>query len=330
MPRSRTAFAAAALLLAAAACLTGAPRPASAQDDDDEGLQGLLEDVGAEYARGYLAPLIQSFGANQNGGLYSTASIPLARLTFSIGVRAMAAKIADEDAVFSRVVGVTLDEDYGVQPGDPGYGQQGTVEMSGPSAFGDEDVEGIVRAYYLGALVAETPGIEGAWHTDWAPLAMPEASIGGIAGLRATVRWLPAIDLGDVGEFKLWGIGLQYSVNGLVPTLPLDVMVGYFRQSLDIGDVISADASSWFLAASRSFGVATVYGGAALESSEFDVDYEWQRGPGDVVPVAFSVDGLQESRFTLGATLNLGVRLNADVNVGSELTTYTAGLMFGI
>jgi len=318
----------AGLALGVALLVTGAAAPARAQDEDD--LQGLLEDVGAEYARAYLAPLIHSFGVNQNSGLYSTAAIPVSRITFSIGVRAMAARLAAEDEAFTRVLDVTLDETWGVQPGDPAYGERGVIEMTGPTVFGDEDTEGVVRAYYNGALVAEEPGIEGVWKTRTVPLAMPEVSVGGLYGLRATARWLPPLDVGEVGEVKLWGIGLQYGFGQLMPTLPVDVMIGYFRQSLDIGDVLSADAESWFLAASRSFTAVTVYGGVARESSDFDVDYDWIRGPGDVVPVAFNVEGVQDNRFTLGATLEIGVKLNADVNFGSELTTYSAGLMFGI
>ncbi len=310
--------------------LGSATLPPACRAQDAEDLQNLLENVGQEYAHAYLAPLIQSFGANQNSGLYSTAAIPASRLTVSIGVRAMAARLAEEDAFFSREVDVTLDEDWGVAPTDPYYGDEGTVVMTGPTVFGDEHVRGVVQAYHDGVLVAEMEGIEGVWQTRTAPLAVPEVSVGGVLGLRATARWLPAIDAGDIGAVRLWGYGLQYGLNQLLPMLPLDAMVGFFRQSLDIGDDLNADADSWFLAASKSFTMVTVYGGYARESSDLDVTYEWIRSPDDVVPIDFNVEGLQTSRFTLGATLNLGVRLNADVNVGNELTTWSAGLTFGI
>ena len=42
-------------------------------------------------------------------------------------------------------------------------------------------------------------------------MVVPQASVGGVAGLRATVRWLPEIDLADVGKTKLFGYGLQCS-----------------------------------------------------------------------------------------------------------------------
>ncbi|MHB8079500.1 MAG: DUF6588 family protein [Candidatus Krumholzibacteriia bacterium] len=318
---------AAGLTLAAA----GLPAPAVAQSDSgDQSLQNLLQDVGFEYAQGYLAPLIQTLGANQNSGLYTTARIPRGKLTFSVGLKAMGSRLAASDSAFSRTLDVTLDETYGVNPGDPGYGEQGVVEMSGPTVFGNDSRSGSIRAYYLGALVAEQPGIEGLIDTRWSPLVMPEVSLGGIAGFRATVRWLPDIDAGDAGKIKLWGYGLQYGLSSAMPSPPVDVMVGFFKQNLDIGDVIETDATSWFLAASKSFSVLTFYGGAARESSNFQAHYTWNRTDGTEVPVSFAVDGKQKSRYTLGASLGIGVRLSADVNWGSEITTYTAGLGFGL
>jgi len=158
---------------------------------------------------------------------------------------------------------------------------------------------------------------------------MPEVSVGGIAGMRVTVRWLPEIDAGDAGKIKLWGWGLQYGLTSAMPNLPVDVMVGFFKQNLDVGNVIETDATSWFLAASKSVGVLTFYGGAAKESSNFKAHYTWNRSDGTEVPVALEVEGTQKSRFTLGASLGIGVRLSGDVSIGSELTTYTAGLGFG-
>jgi hypothetical protein len=103
-------------------------------------------------------------------------------------------------------------------------------------------------------------------------------------------------------------------------------MVGFFRQELDLGDVIQTDATSFFVAASKSFAVITAYGGVAFESSNIDVDYTEQTNG---THVAFSLDGKQERRLTLGGTLNLGLQqLNVEMSFG-KLATFGAGLMFG-
>jgi predicted nucleotidyltransferase len=102
-------------------------------------------------------------------------------------------------------------------------------------------------------------------------------------------------------------------------------MVGFFNQTVEIGTLIETDASSMFVAASKSFALATVYAGYAMEDSETDIAYTYS---GDDSKVAFTVEGSQESRFTVGATLNVLAKLNLEMGHG-DLTTYTAGLMFG-
>lgn len=318
----------------ALAGVAGAPPAARAQADGDEGegLQDLLEEIGGEYAEAYLAPLAQTFGVNQVTALYTTAAIPRQGVTVSIGVKAMNTRLKAADQVFAREFTATLDESYGVLPGHPAYGQTGTIRIAGPTVFGDDDQAGTVQAFHEGALVAEREGIEGAVKTRDVPLAVPELTVGGILGLRATLRWLPTIDAGDdIGEIKLLGYGVQANVNQWLAPLPVDVMVGFFRQSLEVGDALDADASSLYLAASKPFGLLTVYGGAAKESSDLEVDYTYvdRDDPGLTFPVRFAIEGAQESRFTLGVALQIGATLSAEVNRGSEWTTYGAGLAFG-
>jgi hypothetical protein len=162
-------------------------------------------------------------------------------------------------------------------------------------------------------------------------MAIPQASVGGVAGLRATVRWLPEIDLGDFGKTKVLGYGLQWSANGVMPKLPVDVMIGFFRQSVDIGTLIATDANSMFLAASKKWSVLTLYGGYAIEDSKMTIAYTYDKNdddPSNDTTMGFTVDDTQNSRLTIGATLNVLAKLNFEMGHG-DLTTYTAGLMFG-
>ncbi|MBK9304889.1 MAG: hypothetical protein IPM94_13710 [bacterium] len=319
-------------LLAGLLVLGFATVPALAQDEDDGGdLEALLEDVGEQYARGYLAPLVTGMGANQNSGLFHTAAIPGTRLTVSFGLKAMGTKLEDEDKTFQTAERVTLDERYGIDPGDPRYGEEGTLVMSGPSVFGSEDDTGTITAYYAGLPIYSAEGIESLVDLDYVPLVMPQASVGGVMGLQATVRWLPDIDAGDIGKIKLWGFGLSASANYWLPMLPVDVSVGFFKQSLDVGEYVATDAQSMYLAASRSFALATVYGAYSKEESSMDVAYTYtydDDGTDVEEEVNFSVDGIQDSRLTVGATLNLGLKLNAEAGFG-DVTTYSAGLIFG-
>ena len=302
-----------------------------AASDNSGNLEELLQDVGSNYARGYLAPLVSGFGADQNGALIHTARIPGSKLSVTFGIKAMGSKLDDADKTFQTTFHDVLDERYGLSPTDPGYGQTGTVVMSGPTVFGDTDQTGTITAYYAGLPVKTIEGIEGLVDLSMVPLAMPQASIGGVAGLQATIRWLPDIDAGDIGKIKLWGFGLAASANYWLPTLPVDVSAGYFKQSLDVGEYVATDAKSLYIAASRQYSMLTVYGMLAKESSSMDVKYTYtydDNGTPIEEAVAFSMDGVQKNRFTIGATLNLGLKLNAEIGMG-DLTTYGGGLVFG-
>lgn len=319
----RTGIALLALCLVVAVALPGKAR---AEEND---LDQLLKDASLEYARGYLEPLVNAFGINQNTGLFHTAHIASGKLSLSLSLQAMATHLEDKDHTFRRTMHVTLDERYGFHPGDDGYGQQGDLVMEGPTVFGDEDTPGTTTAYYMGLPVYQEEGIEGLVDTDWVPLAAPQASLGGIAGLCATVRWVPDIDAGDIGTISYFGWGLQWNANTVLPLLPVDVMVGFFTQDLDVGDDISTHADSYFLAASKKLALLTVYGGVTIEDSSVDVDYVYHEGQPDEENIHFHMDGVQDGRFTVGGVLDLGLKLNAEVGFG-DYTTFGAGLLFGM
>jgi hypothetical protein len=239
----------------------------------------------------------------------------------------MGSRLAEDDQTFQKVSTVTLDENVGIYPGDFGYGETGTMVYTGPTVFGEDD-PGTITAYYQGIPIDTQAGIEGLVNSRWAPLIMPQASLSGAGGFRVTLRWLPEIDAGDVGKIKLFGYGFQYNISQhlTAPPMGLDIMVGLFRQSLDIGDIVGANASSYFVAASKSYGVATIFGGFALESSSFDVEYMHEHD-GQEDKVSFEMDGLQERRLTLGGSLNFGGLLSAEMSFG-RLTTFTGGVGF--
>jgi hypothetical protein len=310
------------LAVAVAAGLLMLAAAAAAEDDD---LNDLLSGVGEEYARAYLAPLTSAFGPNLNSALYSTAAIPHTRLTIGFGIKVMGAYMNEEDQTFRRVVsGVDLG-DY-----DPDYaGRTGDVVMSGPSVIGSTETMGRIDGYENGILVFSQETIEGLVETRWVPLAAPEISVGGVAGLRATVRWVPSLSIGEAGDVELFGYGLQWSANTLLQTLPLDVMVGFFKQDVDIGTVITGEASSFFVAASKDFSMLTLYGGLGFESSDVTYAYTYtDETSGATEEISFDVESEQDSRVTFGATLDLPLKINLEAGLG-DVTVYSAGLLFG-
>jgi hypothetical protein len=304
-------------LLLAATLLVAVPAVAQVEGDD---LEGLLEQVGQEYARAYASPFLEAFGTNQNSGLFQSASIPWGRLTFGVGIKAMATHLNEDDQTFTKVV-----EDVDLSEfGSEFSGMTGSVIFAGPTIFGDDTTPGTITLLPdSGGPPVALEGIPGLVDTRFVPMLAPEASVGGVFGLRATLRWFPEMDLGNYGKTKYMGLGFQWSPNGLLQNpLPVDIMVGYFNQQLDVGSLIETSAKSMFLAASKDLGTITVYGGFAKEESDMTVTYTYLETGEEV---SFKSEGSQGSRITLGAKLAI---LNLEMSHG-DLTTYSAGAMFG-
>jgi hypothetical protein len=293
-----------------------------AQDDNNDDLVSELAKVGGAYAEGYITPLTSGLGANQNSALFYSAHIPGAGLTVGIAAKFMGSHMSKDDQTFRRVIEVddlsTVDSSFPAVPG--------VAILEGPSVIGDPDANGTITGIVNNAPVGTVEGISGLVDTRWIPLATPEFSIGGIVGAKLTIRWVPDVDIDKVGKTKYFGWGLQMSPNRFVPALPLDLSVGFFKQQLDVGTILQTDAQSIFLAASKSFGFATVYGGFAKEESTLKVDYIHE---GTDTRVTFESDSPMESRFTVGATLNLGLKLYAEAGLG-EVSVYSAGFALEI
>ena len=318
--KSLTGIAGTLLVVLGLALLIG-PAEVCAED-----LEEMLQEVGQEYAESYAAPFIHTFGPNMTSNLFSTASIPWHGFTFGIGVKVTAADLDEDDQTFRRVIKNVEFSEFFSGPLPSGFDDTGDLIISGPTIFGDTETNGTIT-YYSNGLSMSTEGISGLVDTKNVPMVVPEIYVGGFLGLKATLRYLPEMDLGDYGKTTFKGFGLQWSAKGLLPHLPVDFMAGFFRQQLDIDSLVEAKANTIFVGASKDFSVLTVYAGLAKEDSEMTITYEFEDLSEDI---SFTEEGVQTKRAILGATLGLsGMALNLEMAKGS-IATYSAGLMFGI
>lgn len=331
---------------------------ASAQAQDfEETLQSLSEIA----AKSYVKPVVDGFASNMNGGWYHKApSAKIFGIDFEFGVVAMGTFIPDEDRFFSTsglfrfnreqaaelASGVTnqIVKDMVI---DEIISQDFTVGFSGPTIIGsgDENVTiefagGIFAGETIGQRTIELEEITGLLdEIEIIPLAAPQVNIGTLFGTQFSFRYLPAVEIDDeIGEINYIGFGIQHN-----PTLwlgirfPVDVSVGFFTQTLEIGDFFEAKSTSFGFNLSKQLGKGwlnfTPYAGIMFESSEMDFKYEFDidtpAGGTSTQTVEFSAEGVNKTRYTVGASFKLlAFNINADYNF-ANVNSVTAGFMIG-
>lgn len=278
--------------------------PAAAQ------LEGNLGGLTTENAKGYLSPLPKALSGTLNSSIFQSASIPLAGLSFSLGVTAM---------------GVVFDDDTRrYTPKDPA-GFEGVPPIQAPTVIGDE-----------AAVTQTNPGnnlsiaYPGGLDIEQFVIGVPQLTIGSVLGTKATVRWITA-DLGDseLGHLSFWGIGAQHSISRYFPGLPVDLAAGIMFQKLKLGDndLIDTSALQFGVNASRRFGLFEPYGGLGIDTFSMEANYKSDT-TGEGLNVEF--DSESNVHFTAGVQLRVPMaRLYAEFNVAAE-NGAAIGLMVGL
>ena len=125
------------------------------------------------------------------------------------------------------------------------------------------------------------------------------------------------------------GWGLRHSISQYIPLCPVDIAVGYFQQSFDVGKIIKATARLYGFQVSKSFSVLCLYGGLGFESATMDIGYTYEE-EGVSQPIQFELEGINKTRLTLGFALDLPVvKLHVDYNMASQ-NVISGGFAFGI
>ncbi len=270
-------------------------------------VEDLLAKYTSENGTGYMQPFANAFGANLNSGFFHNAYIPKKGFRMQIGLVTTLALIKDEDKVFSATT-------------DDFFTPQTTIEA--PTIFGSTEgvsVEGD------GGTVYNFPG---GLSVDMLPLAVPQATLGGLFGTEVLVRFFAA-DLGeDVGKLDLLGLGARHSIDQYLPdNFPVSIAVAYYWQKLSLENFVENETS--FIAAQASFrkGPLIIYGGPGYESSNMVISYTFESG--DVSEeIVLDLESNNSLRFTAGLALQLGpLYINTDYNVGNQ-NILAAGLGF--
>ncbi len=279
-----------------------------------QSIEERLQKFGQDYAKGYVGPLGDQFGAALNSGWYHDADVSDG-ISIYIGVKAMLMPLPDGSKTFN------------IQSPWPGGGVD-----SPPTVFGPESDVPV-----SGAPTSADPNVYAkGLNLNWSVLPVPHISAGNIFGTRLMIRFLPEIPLGDAGKLGFFGIGAQHSISRYIPMVPLDISAHIAYSKFSLGDLISANGFNFGVEASKSFAVLTVYGGLGYETSTFSFSYVASytdpTQPSRTVDqnVGFDISGTNSVRATIGFTLSLGfLKVNADYSAASQ-SVLTAGVGIGI
>jgi len=294
-------------MLTLAAFLFAVASPAAAQDEEGE-IEETLKQLTQQAATGYLAPIITPIGIDLNGGWFHKA--PPAKmfgLSLELGLVGMLTTVPDDvvrtfsvtDTTFQfgdqqawdlvTAIGIgdaTVEQALFDQIKDQNF----SVSIHGPNIMGASDDE--IEIDFSGADVTfidpntllertETLGAD-TWalgvgglgfleDLSFVPLAAPQLSVGTVLGTRATIRYIPTINLStipgpslfldeDFGKISYFGFGLQHNPGVFLPTpLPLDVAVAFYTQTFKIGEeFFKVKTTAFGVNASKKLGIGPI------------------------------------------------------------------------
>ena len=267
-----------------------------------------VKQLSSNNVKGYVQPFVNGFGANLNSGFSHTAEIGGTGLHVEFHVVGMGMLVGDAQKTYQAMPPQPFPQN-GIETATI-FGDEGTV-VPGPAPGIDYHFQnGEVKARML-------------------PFAVPQLTIGNVFGTQAVIRYVPLPEFNEFPRTTLFGGGLRHSVSQYIPGMPFDVAVGAFYEQFTIGEIFDAKGTSYNLFLSKSFSVATLYGGMQYETSTMKLDYTFQEGYSAPTKVHLELDGENKTRVIGGIGLNLvGVLLNADVNVG-KVTIISAGVGVG-
>jgi hypothetical protein len=190
----------------------------------------------------YIRPLTNSIGANLNAGWYNTAKPHKPGgfdITFTFNVA-----IAPEDHLTYNLDDIGLSDNirYDDNMAKTFSGEEG----AGPTIGYAFDVP------VIGEQVIDLYDHPGGVGFKMVPSPMINASVGLIKGTEVMGRYMPSVNLKDVGKFDLWGIGFKHDIKqwipGLnkLPVLHLGVMYGYTKMKVhaDLPAITPADLNA--------------------------------------------------------------------------------------
>ncbi len=332
-------------------------------------LEETLGSLSADAAKAYVSPIVSGFGANLNSGwVHRAPKAKFLGFDLEFGLVVMGTLFGDDNKTFSSTGSFKFSQAQATELANQNpllaanaiardqvvnqiTAQSFNLGISGATIVGSKtdsikvafqqktfttsvgsfDVPGKNIVLPIGGFLEDIPAL---------PLAAPQLTLGTVYGTQLSLRYLPDVEIDkDLGKFKYSGFGIQHNPGVWFPNpLPLEVAVGFFTQSMEVGTIFKSSATTFGVFASRQFGPGalsiTPYAGFWMESSKIEVGYDFviedtpTPGTNQVVPVKFEVEGDNSTRITVGASIKiLIVNINVDYSL-AKYNTVSGGLSF--
>ncbi len=306
------------------------PNTVHAQYDDIGIFLRAGTDDAEALVKAYLEPLASGVGAGLNTGWFTQASAHKT-LGFSIQIRGSLAFIPEAGQQFD-ISELSLNNVRAADQSNTVSPTIGGIDEAGPEVVVSEDGQELARF--------NLPRGSG-FHIVPAP--MVQASVGLIKNTDVTVRFVPEVEIGDYGTFKMLGVGLRHEISQYFPgIIPVDIsiMAGYNTIDLSAGlnlnpqsgsvpdpdepssydnqqALTSFDTFTVKIIVGKSLPLIDIYAAAGYETSTMTVALTGNYpvpvpGPAGVTrtetvtdPFEYSQDGENTFSLTAGATLKL-------------------------
>lgn len=255
-------------------------------------LEGTLQKLAEDAARGYVQPIVSGFGADLNSGwMYRAPAAKKYGIDLDFGIVAMGAFMGDvkkfstsSSFQFDRTIIDQMTEDlptfWGTRDSirNQLYNRQLGATISGPTIVGSKDDS--INVLFSGGVVTFQifdPVTQSLKDTSvnllpadqvlpvtglleeipLLPFGAPQMSIGTFYGTKIAFRYLPDIEVDKkIGKFSYFGFGIQHNpfmwIKNVEP--PVDVSLGFFTQTMKVGKIFESSATLFGAQASKTYG----------------------------------------------------------------------------
>ena len=194
-----------------------------------------------------------------------------------------------------------------------------------------------VQGYNIEPYTLELTDVKGFLNNiDLLPSPALQLDLGSVMGTGVSVRYFRGINLYDLGVVDVWGLGILHNFNyWFDDPIPVDIGIGYYFQSFEVGDIFRNTAFQYGIFISKRIGALISfepYAGLTYETSHSEIDYKYRFDtPAGVQELKLNVNyqGDHSANLMLGASVNLSLfKINFDYKFGGTRTG-TIGVGFG-